>query len=48
MSNALISRDESSHTDFACLLYSKLIKKLSTEEIHSMFKEAVLIAQNFV
>jgi ribonucleotide reductase beta subunit family protein with ferritin-like domain len=35
------------HTDFACLLYSKLVKKLTTDEIHSMFKEAVIIAQNF-
>jgi ribonucleoside-diphosphate reductase beta chain len=47
MSNAMISRDESQHTDFACLLYSKIVKKLSTDEIHSMFKEAVVIAQNF-
>lgn len=47
MSNAMISRDENSHCEFACLLYSKIIKKLSTEEIHSMFKEAVTIAQNF-
>jgi len=47
LSNSFISRDEKMHTDFACLLYSKLVKKLSTEEIHLMFKEAVIIAQNF-
>jgi ribonucleotide reductase beta subunit family protein with ferritin-like domain len=28
-SNELISRDEGLHTDFACLLYSKLVNKLS-------------------
>jgi ribonucleotide reductase beta subunit family protein with ferritin-like domain len=46
-SNEAISKDENSHCDFACLLYNKLVKKLSTEEIHNMFKEAVGIAQNF-
>jgi ribonucleoside-diphosphate reductase beta chain len=46
-SNEAISKDENSHCDFACLLYSKLVKKLPTEEIHGMFKEAVTIAQKF-
>jgi ribonucleotide reductase beta subunit family protein with ferritin-like domain len=27
-SNELISRDEGMHTDFACLIYSKLVDKL--------------------
>lgn len=46
-SNEFISRDEGMHTDFACLLYSKLIKKLPSDEVQEMFKEAVNIAQNF-
>lgn len=32
-SNELISRDEGLHTDFACLLYSKLVNKLSVERV---------------
>eukprot|EP00960_Hanusia_phi_P004076 119069-Hanusia_phi.AAC.7 len=32
-SNELISRDEGLHTDFACLIYSMLENKLSTEEV---------------
>jgi ribonucleotide reductase beta subunit family protein with ferritin-like domain len=46
-SNEFISRDENSHTEFACLLYSKLVNKLPTDEIHEMFKSAVTIAQKF-
>ena len=33
-SNELISRDEGLHCDFACLLYSMLEGKLSTERVH--------------
>jgi ribonucleoside-diphosphate reductase beta chain len=47
-SNELISRDEGLHTDFACLLYSKLINKLSTEEILVIVKDAVSIEQSFI
>jgi len=47
-SNELISRDEGLHTDFACLLYSKLNNKLSQEVIHKMIKEAVVIEKGFV
>ncbi len=39
--NQLISRDEGLHTQFACLLYSKLENKLDESIIHAMFKEAV-------
>ena len=46
-SNEFISRDENSHTEFACLLYSKLVNKLPTDEVQEMFKSAVTIAQKF-
>ena len=48
-SNVLISRDESLHTDFACLLYSKLqYSKLSPERIHEIVGEAVEIEKQFI
>jgi len=47
-SNALISRDESLHTDFAVLLYSKLQRKLSQENIKAIVKEAVEIEKEFI
>ena len=47
-SNALISRDESLHTDFAVLLYSKLQRKLSQENINTIVKEAVEIEKEFI
>jgi ribonucleoside-diphosphate reductase beta chain len=46
-SNEFVSRDEGMHTDFACLLYSKLVNKLPSDEIHMMFRDAVKIAQSF-
>jgi ribonucleoside-diphosphate reductase beta chain len=47
-SNELISRDEGLHTDFACLLYSKIKNRLPTETIHSMFQEAVSVETDFI
>jgi ribonucleoside-diphosphate reductase subunit M2 len=47
-SNELISRDEGLHCDFACLLYSKLINKLSPERITEIIRDAVRIEQEFV
>ena len=35
-SNELISRDEGLHTDFACLIYSMLQNKLTTEKVFSL------------
>ena len=46
--NQLISRDEALHTDFACLLYSKLHNRLSTESVHEMFREAFDIERRFI
>ena len=47
-SNELISRDEGMHTDFAFLLYSKLIKKAKKSKVHELFKEAVSIEKEFI
>jgi ribonucleotide reductase beta subunit family protein with ferritin-like domain len=47
-SNELISRDEALHTEFAVLLYSKLVKKMSKSRIHEIIKEAVTIETEFI
>jgi len=48
-SNELISRDEGLHTDFACLLYSKLSKasRLSDARAHEIIAEAVDLERGF-
>ena len=47
-SNELISRDEGMHTDFAVLLYSKIINKIPEDIVHSVFKEAINIEKEFI
>lgn len=47
-SNELISRDEGMHTDFAVLLYSKLINKLDKDVIYNIIIEAVSIEKEFI
>jgi ribonucleoside-diphosphate reductase subunit M2 len=47
-SNELISRDEALHTEFAILLYNKLVKKLSKKKIIEIIKEAVEIEKEFI
>lgn len=47
-SNELISRDEALHTEFAVLLYSKLVKKLSEKQITKIVKDAVEIEIEFI
>ena len=47
-SNELISRDEALHTEFAVYLYSKLINKLSKEELHEIITDAVSIEKEFI
>ena len=47
-SNELISRDEGLHTDFACLIYSKLKNKLSQEYVHKLVSEAIAIEAEFI
>ena len=47
-SNELIARDEGLHTDFAVLLYSKLVNKLPQTTIYKIISEAVKIEENFI
>tara|TARA_B100001142_G_C14241637_1_gene619647 strand:- start:191 stop:1174 length:984 start_codon:yes stop_codon:yes gene_type:complete len=47
-SNELISRDEALHTEFAVLLYSKLVKKLNKKRVQEIIKEAVEIEHEFI
>jgi ribonucleotide reductase beta subunit family protein with ferritin-like domain len=47
-SNELISRDEALHCEFAVLLYSKLVNKLSQHKIHKIIKDAVDIETEFI
>ena len=47
-SNELISRDEGMHTDFAVLLFKKLVKKPKKSKIVEIIKEAVEIEKEFI
>ena len=47
-SNELIARDESLHVDFSVLLYSYIVNKLTEEEVHELFKEAIEIEKKFI
>ena len=47
-SNELISRDEALHTEFAVLLYKKLIRKVKKARVVEIIKEAVSIEQEFI
>ena len=47
-SNKLISKDEGLHCDFACLLYSKLLNKMSYDHVIEMITNAVEIEKEFV
>jgi len=47
-SNEFISRDEGLHTDFACLLYSKLTNRLSKTKAFKLIREAVKIEKEFI
>jgi len=47
-SNEFISRDEGLHTDFACLLYSKIENRLSKTKAIKLIKEAVRIEKEFI
>lgn len=49
VSNALISRDEALHRDFAALIYTDLLEhKLSTEVVHEIVGDAVRLEHEFV
>jgi ribonucleoside-diphosphate reductase beta chain len=47
-SNELISKDESTHCYFACLLYSYIKNKIKPEIIYDIIKEAVVIEKEFI
>ena len=47
-SNELISRDEALHTEFAILLYKKLLKKVNKTKVYEIIKEAVEIETEFI
>ena len=47
-SNEFISRDEGLHTDFACMLYSKIENRLSKTRAHKLIREAVKIEKEFI
>ncbi len=47
-SNELISKDESTHCYFACLLYSYIKNKIKPEIIYDIIKDAVVIEKEFI
>lgn len=47
-SNELISRDEALHTEFAVLLYKKLLKKVPKKRVIEIVKDAVDIEREFI
>jgi ribonucleoside-diphosphate reductase beta chain len=48
LSNEFISRDEGLHTQFACMLYSKLMNKLDKFRVIEIMMEAVEIEKEFI
>jgi ribonucleoside-diphosphate reductase beta chain len=48
LSNEFIARDEGLHTDFACLLYSKIVNRLPKKTIHKILRDAVKIEKHFI
>jgi ribonucleoside-diphosphate reductase beta chain len=48
LSNEFIARDEGLHTDFACLLYSKIVNRLTKQQAHKIIREAVKIEKQFI
>ena len=47
-SNELISRDEALHTEFAVLLFNKLLRKPSKKKVTEIVQEAVEIEKEFI
>jgi len=48
LSNEFIARDEGLHTEFACLLYSKIENRLTKQKAYKIIKEAVKIEKQFI
>jgi ribonucleoside-diphosphate reductase beta chain len=47
-SNEFISRDERMHCDTAVEVYRRIVNKLTQEEVHTIFREAVALESDFV
>ena len=47
-SNEFIARDEGLHTEFACLLYSKIVNRLSKNKVYKIIRDAVKIEKEFI
>lgn len=47
-SNELISKDEGSHLDFACQLFSKLRYKPNEKDVHKIITEAIMHEKEFI
>ena len=48
-SNEFIARDEGMHTEFACLLYSKLVhSRIDQITVHQIFKDAISVEKEFI
>jgi ribonucleotide reductase beta subunit family protein with ferritin-like domain len=47
-SNELISRDEALHTEFAVLLYTKMVKKIQRHRVYEIVRDAVEIEKDFI
>jgi ribonucleotide reductase beta subunit family protein with ferritin-like domain len=47
-SNEFIARDEGLHTDFACLLYGKIVQKLKKSAVYKIVKDAVKAEKQFI
>ena len=47
-SNEFIARDEGLHTDFAVLLYSKIVNRMKQSKVHKLISEAVTIEKEFI
>jgi ribonucleoside-diphosphate reductase beta chain len=48
LSNEFIARDEGLHTDFACLLYSKIVNRLDKKKAQKIIRDAVKIEKQFI
>ncbi len=48
VSNEFISRDETLHADFACMLYKNYFPRVSDEIIHEIIRDAVEVEETFV
>jgi ribonucleoside-diphosphate reductase beta chain len=48
LSNEFIARDEGMHTEFACLLYEEIERKVPKAKVHKILREAVKIEKEFI